>query len=224
MHYSIDSIQAFHMSVDAHGVCLMFERLTDAAHKVMQLAAEEAKRVRHEWIGTEHVLLGILRLHEEVPQQIVDALGLRPESIRAAVEQMMIHASVNAPLTELRPTPRTKRVLTFAADEARTAGSEQVGVEHLLAGLVLEIEGLAALALTPCGITIEGVRACIASGLRPLPLPLRPPRGQLRVLHADPTKPADQRRDDMLKEIAQLTTGLGISTVAVFYDSKPEAS
>ncbi|MDR7417214.1 MAG: ATP-dependent Clp protease ATP-binding subunit [Armatimonadota bacterium] len=136
----------------------MFERFTERARRVIILAQDEAKRLNHSAVGTEHILLGIVREGEGVASKVLESLGISPERIRAEIEAA-IGRGDRAPYEEVAFTPRAKKVLELALDEARRLGHNYIGTEHLLLGLIREGEGVAARVLEAMGADLERVRA-----------------------------------------------------------------
>jgi ATP-dependent Clp protease ATP-binding subunit ClpC len=138
----------------------MYERFTDRARKVMQLANQEAQRFNHEYIGTEHVLLGLVKEGSGVAANVLKNLDVDLRKIRLEVEKIVPYASTENPVPGRLPhTPRTKKVIEHAINEARSLNHNYVGTEHLLLGLLHEQEGVAAQVLTNLGLTLAGVRA-----------------------------------------------------------------
>jgi ATP-dependent Clp protease ATP-binding subunit ClpC len=136
----------------------MFERFTERARRVIILAQEEAKRLNHSAVGTEHILLGIIREGEGVASKVLESLNISPERVRAEVESA-IGRGERTPYEEVAFTPRAKKVLELALDEARRLGHNYIGTEHLLLGLIREGEGVAARVLEAMGADLERVRA-----------------------------------------------------------------
>jgi len=136
----------------------MFERFTERARRVIILAQEEAKRLNHSAVGTEHILLGIIREGEGVASKGLKSLNINPERVRAEIETA-IGRGEGTPYEEMAFTPRAKRVLELALDEARRLGHNYIGTEHLLLGLIREGEGVAARVLGPMGADLERVRS-----------------------------------------------------------------
>ncbi len=134
-----------------------FERFTERAKKVLTLAQEEAEAAGHTYIGTEHLLLGLLREQDCVACKALIALGVGLDDARQAVSAALA-AGPMSPAQELVPTSRVKRVVELAFEEARRMGQSYVGTEHLLFGLLIEGEGLAAKVLADLGATIERAR------------------------------------------------------------------
>jgi ATP-dependent Clp protease ATP-binding subunit ClpC len=136
----------------------MFERFTERARRVIILAQEEAKRLNHSAVGTEHILLGIIREGEGVASKVLESLNISPDRVRAEIEGA-IGRGERAPHEEVAFTPRAKKVLELALDEARRLGHNYIGTEHLLLGLIREGEGVAARVLEAMGADLDRVRA-----------------------------------------------------------------
>ncbi len=134
-----------------------FEKFTERARKVLTLAQEEAQRFNHNYIGTEHILLGLVREGEGVAAKVLANLGVELEKVRSAVE-FIIGRGERTVRGEIGLTPRAKRVIELAVDEARRLGHNYIGTEHLLLGLLREGEGVAAGVLESLGIGLEKVR------------------------------------------------------------------
>jgi len=136
----------------------MFERFTERARRVIILAQEEAKRLNHSAVGTEHILLGIIREGEGVASKVLESLNISPDRVRSEIEAA-IGRGERTPYEEVAFTPRAKKVLELALDEARRLGHNYIGTEHLLLGLIREGEGVAARVLEAMGAYLERVRA-----------------------------------------------------------------
>ncbi len=135
-----------------------FDKFTERARRVLTLAQEEAQRFNHNYIGTEHLLLGLVREGEGVASKVLANLGVELNKVRSAVE--FIIGRGDRPVTgEIGLTPRAKKVIELAVDEARRLGHHYIGTEHLLLGLVREGEGIAAGVLESLGVSLEKVRA-----------------------------------------------------------------
>lgn len=134
-----------------------FDRFTERARKVLSLAQEEAQRFQHNYIGTEHILLGLIREGEGVAARVLESLGVELYKVRQAVE-FIIGRGDRIVLGEIGLTPRAKKVIELAVDEARRLNHHYIGTEHLLLGLVREGEGIAAGVLASFGIHLEQVR------------------------------------------------------------------
>ena len=135
-----------------------FEKFTERARKVLTLSQEEAQRFNHNYIGTEHILLGLVREGDGVAAKVLVNLGLELERVRQTVESSMGKGERTVS-GEVGLTPRAKRVIELAVDEARRLHHNYIGTEHLLLGLLREGEGIAASALEGLGVTLEKVRA-----------------------------------------------------------------
>src|SRR5215212_4292214 len=134
-----------------------FDKFTERARKVLQLAQEEAQRFNHNYIGTEHLLLGLVREGEGVAAKVLANLGVDLNKVRSAVE-FIIGRGDRTVTGEVGLTPRAKRVIELAIDEARRLGHNYIGTEHLLLGLVREGEGIAAGVLESLGVSLDKVR------------------------------------------------------------------
>ncbi|HYJ32340.1 MAG TPA: ATP-dependent Clp protease ATP-binding subunit [Candidatus Binatia bacterium] len=136
----------------------MHDKFTERVRKVMYLAREEAARLQHDYIGTEHLLLGVIREGEGIAATVLNNLGLDLDAIRQAVESMVASTGGTLTIGEIPFTPRAKRVLELSVDEARQLGHNYVGTEHLLLGLIREGEGVAARVLLELGVDRKKVR------------------------------------------------------------------
>src|SRR6266851_6377357 len=136
----------------------MYERFTDRARKVMQLANQEAQRFNHEYIGTEHILLGLVKEGSGVAANVLKNLDIDLRKIRLEVEKIVQAGPDLVPLGKLPQTPRAKKVIEYSIEEARNLNHNYVGTEHLLLGLLREQEGVAAQVLVNLGLKLEDVR------------------------------------------------------------------
>ncbi len=134
-----------------------FDRFTKRARRVLVLAQEEAQRLNHNYIGTEHLLLGLIREESGVAARVLKDLGVEPNALRKAVEEM-IGRGERKVLGKIGLTPRTKRVIELAVDEARRLGHNYIGTEHLLLGLAREGEGIAVDVLKSLGVNLDRLR------------------------------------------------------------------
>jgi Clp amino terminal domain, pathogenicity island component/ClpX C4-type zinc finger len=134
-----------------------FDRFTERARKVLTLAQEEAQRFNHNYIGTEHLLLGLVREGEGVAAKVLSNLGIELTKVSSAVE-FIIGRGERQVMDEIGLTPRAKKVIELAVDEARRLG-HHIGTEHLLLGLIREGEGIAAGVLESLGVNLEKVRS-----------------------------------------------------------------
>jgi ATP-dependent Clp protease ATP-binding subunit ClpC len=135
---------------------MMFGRFTERAQKVLSLAQEEAVRLGHTNIGTEHILLGLIREGDGISAKALIALGLSMEKIQKEVETLIGHGSGQP--TSIAYTPRAKKVIELSMDEARKLGHTYVGTEHILLGLIREGEGVAARVLNNLGVSLNKAR------------------------------------------------------------------
>ncbi len=136
----------------------MYERFTDRARKVMQLANQEAQRFNHEYIGTEHILLGLVKEGSGVAANVLKNLSVNLRSIRLEVEKLVQSGPEMVTMGKLPQTPRAKKVIEYAMEEARNLNHNYVGTEHILLGLLREHEGVAAQVLMNLGLKLEDVR------------------------------------------------------------------
>jgi ATP-dependent Clp protease ATP-binding subunit ClpC len=136
----------------------MFERFTDRARKVMALANQEAQRFNHEYIGTEHILLGLVKEGSGVGANVLKNLGVDLRKVRLEVEKLVKSGPEMVTMGKLPQTPRAKRVIEYAIEEARNLNHNYVGTEHLLLGLLREQDGVAAQVLMNLGLKLEDVR------------------------------------------------------------------
>ena len=135
----------------------MFERFTDRARRVVVLAQEEARMLNHNYIGTEHILLGLIHEGEGVAAKALESLGIALEGVRQQVEEI-IGQGQQAPSGHIPFTPRAKPELELSLREARQLGHTDLGTEHLLLGLLREGEGVAAQGLVKLGADLSRVR------------------------------------------------------------------
>ncbi|HIE99724.1 MAG: ATP-dependent Clp protease ATP-binding subunit [Fuerstiella sp.] len=136
----------------------MYERFTDRARKVMQLANQEAQRFNHEYIGTEHILLGLVKEGSGVAANVLKNLDIDLRKIRIEVEKIVQTGPDMVTMGKLPQTPRAKKVIEYAMEEARNLNHNYVGTEHLLLGLLREQEGVAAQVLMNLGMKLDDVR------------------------------------------------------------------
>jgi ATP-dependent Clp protease ATP-binding subunit ClpC len=136
----------------------MFERFTDRARKVMALANQEAQRLNHEYIGTEHILLGIVKEGMGVAANVLKNLDVDLAKVRTEVEKLVNRGPNTNTIGRLPQTPRAKHVIELSIQEARHLNHNYVGTEHLLLGLLREPDGIAAQVLTNLGLNLESVR------------------------------------------------------------------
>jgi ATP-dependent Clp protease ATP-binding subunit ClpA len=143
-----------------------FDKFTEQARKALSLAQEEAQGFQHNYIGTEHLLLGLLHEDKSLGAQVLKNLGVELARVRSAVV-FIIGRGDRIVLGEIGLTPRAKKVLELSIDEAQRMGHDRIGTEHILLGLVREGEGIAAGVLTSMGVKLEQVRAETLKALKP---------------------------------------------------------
>jgi ATP-dependent Clp protease ATP-binding subunit ClpC len=136
----------------------MFERFTDRARKVMALANQEAQRFNHEYIGTEHILLGLVKEGSGVGANVLKNLDVDLRKVRLEVEKLVRAGPEMVTMGKLPQTPRAKKVIEYAIEEARNLNHNYVGTEHILLGLLREHDGVAAQVLMNLGLKLEDVR------------------------------------------------------------------
>ncbi|MBZ0277015.1 MAG: AAA family ATPase, partial [Anaerolineae bacterium] len=175
------------------------ERFTQRARRVLSLAQEEAERLQHNYIGTEHLLLGLLREDGGVAGRVLRDLGLEQRRVEDLVEQMT-RASTRTNTANLDLSPGTKRVLELAVDEARRMGHHYIGTEHLLLGLVRQTDGVAIDVLRRLGISPEDIRKQTRRVLQESPMQAsqtNPERQQPRSKQDTKTPLVDQLATDL---------------------------
>ena len=138
----------------------VFERFTDRARRVVVLAQEEARMLNHNYIGTEHILLGLVRERDGVAAKALDSLNIRLDAVRREVEEIIGQGQA-APTGHIPFTPRAKKVLELSLREALQLGHNYIGTEHILLGLIREGEGVAAQVLQKLGADLNRVRQTV---------------------------------------------------------------
>ena len=174
----------------------MHDRFTDRVRRVIYYARDEANRLQHDYIGTEHLLLGIVREGEGIAAKVLGKLDLDFEQIQQAVESMVKSSGSSLIVGEIPFTPRAKRVLELAIDEARQLGHNYVGTEHLLLGLIREGEGVAAQVLSELGVDRKRVREEV--------LRLLGPSATLKARKTKKEKSETQNLDQFGRDLTQL--------------------
>jgi ATP-dependent Clp protease ATP-binding subunit ClpA len=157
-----------------------FDRFNDRAKRVLALAQDEAVRFNHNYIGTEHLLLGLIREGEGVAARVLDSLGVELSKVRKLVEFIIGRGDTTTSPSEITLSPRTKKVIELAVDEARKLGHSHVGTEHILLGIVREGEGIASGVLESLGVSLEKIRHQVIATLgqqHPEEASVPPPRG-----------------------------------------------
>jgi ATP-dependent Clp protease ATP-binding subunit ClpA len=143
----------------------MFEKFTDRARRVVVLAQEEARMLNHNYIGTEHLLLGLIHEGEGVAARALESIGISLEAVRQNVEEM-IGRGQHALTGHIPFTPRAKKVLELSLRESQQLGHDYIGTEHILLGLIREGEGVAAQVLVKLGADLNRVRQQVLQILR----------------------------------------------------------
>jgi ATP-dependent Clp protease ATP-binding subunit ClpA len=148
----------------------VFERFTDRARRVVVLAQEEARMLNHNYIGTEHILLGLIHEGEGVAAKALESLGISLDAVRGQVEEIIGQGQA-APTGHIPFTPRAKKVLELSLREALQLGHNYIGTEHILLGLIREGEGVAAQVLQKLGADLNLVRQQVIQLLGGEPVP-----------------------------------------------------
>src|ERR1700690_1524757 len=137
---------------------MMFEKFTERGRKVIVYAREEAERLQNDYLGTEHVLLGTLREEDGIPVAVLRKMGIDVDQIRMEVERNLPSSGNTLTFGDIPFTPRAKKVLEYAVEEARLLGHNYIGSEHLLLGLIREEEGIGGKILRNLGANLLGAR------------------------------------------------------------------
>jgi ATP-dependent Clp protease ATP-binding subunit ClpC len=147
----------------------MFERFTQSANQVIALSQDEARALAHDYVGTEHILLGLLREESGVAAEVLGSLDISFESARAQVERMVGKGNANDATGEIPFTPRAKKTLDLALREALSLGHDSVETEHILLGLGQEREGVAFTILRHFGADADTIRDRVIAAVGPEP-------------------------------------------------------
>ena len=139
----------------------MAKRFTENAQKIILIAQEEAKRLNHDYVGTEHILLGLSAIEGTVSNKILTGLGVTFRKVRLEIEKMVGIGDTIMLLGEIPFTPRAKKVLEFSVEESQMLGTEHIGTEHILLGLIREEEGMAGRILENLGLKLDTVRDAV---------------------------------------------------------------
>jgi ATP-dependent Clp protease ATP-binding subunit ClpC len=142
-------------------LALVFERFTDRARRVVVLAQEESRMLDHDYIGTEHLLLGLIREGEGVAAQVLESMDISLAVVRQQVEEIIGRGGKAGPTGHIPFTPRAKKVMELSLREALALGHNYIGTEHLLLGLIREGEGVAAQVLEKMGADLNSVRQAV---------------------------------------------------------------
>ncbi|MBQ8032831.1 MAG: NDP-hexose 4-ketoreductase, partial [Elusimicrobiaceae bacterium] len=136
----------------------MAKRFTENAQKIILIAQEEAKRLNHDYVGTEHILLGLCAIEGTVSNKILTSLGVSFRKVRLEIEKMVGIGDTIMLLGEIPFTPRAKKVLELSVEESQQLNAQYIGTEHILLGLIREEEGMAGKILSNLGLTLPLVR------------------------------------------------------------------
>ncbi len=158
-----------------------FERFTERAKKVLTMAQEEAVKAHHSYIGTEHLLLGLLREPDGLAAKVLDDFGVAIGDVRQRIVSVLGREE-RILSQQIIPTSRVKKVIELSFEEARRMGLEYVGTEHMLLGILIEGEGIAAHVLQEMGLGLDGARAEIERRVFSGEVPPRPPRPEAGAL------------------------------------------
>ena len=173
----------------------MFDRFTDDAKRTMNLARQAAQRFNHQYLGTEHILFGILEVDDPASRSIFSALGVDRAGLRRDLELLVKSCGPNVEMGQLPFTPRAKKVLEFAMEAGMKLGDRHFGTEHLLLGLIREDEGVAAQALKKVGMTVESTTDAVAK--------TRVRSGVHSALEAKPMSQLDEAESEAVLRIAK---------------------
>jgi ATP-dependent Clp protease ATP-binding subunit ClpC len=132
----------------------MFERFTEQAKDVMALANEEAIRRNHEYVGSEHILLGLMKENRGVASRVLKSLGADFDRANRELDKLVRNGPARLPPAKRRLTPRAQKVIEFAINEVRKLNHKSIGTEHLLLGILRESDGIAALVLINLGLPV----------------------------------------------------------------------
>ena len=143
----------------------MAKRFTENAQKIILIAQEEAKRLNHDYVGTEHILLGLSAIEGTVSNKILTNLGVTFRKVRLEIEKMVGIGDTIMLLGEIPFTPRAKKVLEFSVEESQMLGTDHIGTEHILLGLIREEEGMAGRILENLGLKLDTVRDAVLNFL-----------------------------------------------------------
>ncbi len=158
--------------IDGYPLCrkvvvgMMFEKFTERGRKVIVYAREEAERLQNDYLGTEHILLGTLREEDGIPVAVLRKMGIDIDQVRMEVERNLPSSGNTLTFGDIPFTPRAKKVLEYAVEEARLLGHNYIGSEHLLLGLIREEEGIGGKILRSFGVNLLGSRQLVINYLR----------------------------------------------------------
>jgi ATP-dependent Clp protease ATP-binding subunit ClpC len=184
----------------------MFERFTDRARRVVVLAQDEARSLNHNYIGTEHILLGMLREGEGVAAKALEELGIGADAIRQQVVEI-IGRGQQIPSGHIPFTPRAKKVLELSLRESLQLGHEYIGTEHILLGLIREGDGVAAQVLMRLGATKDRVHQQVMQLLQESPASERMPGGE-PVYRSSARVVGSAQLDEIVERLASIAERL----------------
>ena len=186
----------------------MFERFTERARRVVVLAQEEARMLDHNYVGTEHILLGLLHEGEGVAARALESLGISLDAMREAVEGI-IGRGQQAPSRHIPFTPRAKKMLELSLREALQLGHDYIGTEHILLGLIREGDGVAAQVLTNAGVDLNQARQRVIGLLHGRrEEAVAPPSSAPAPAPASAPAPATLTADDLVSRLASVAARL----------------
>lgn len=191
----------------------MYEKMTDAAIRTMQFANKKANELHHAYIGTEHILLGLLNVGPTEAWTVLQDLQINMQQLRCKIEEYLNPGPPMENLGKLPQTPRAKKVIEYACEESRSLEHNYIGTEHLLLGLLREQEGLAALVLTSMGMTLERTRDEVKYVLGMKEKPIRQIGTDTYLLRAD-DDPAN-RMQTLMQYLQELDRTMDITYVVV---------
>ncbi|HEV2452300.1 MAG TPA: Clp protease N-terminal domain-containing protein, partial [Streptosporangiaceae bacterium] len=192
----------------------MFERFTDRARRVIVLAQEEARQLGHNYIGTEHLLLGLIDEDEGVAAKALQELGIGVEAVRHKVEEI-IGRGEGASAGHIPFTPRAKKVLELSLRESVQLGHHYIGTEHILLGLIREGDDVGAKVLTQLGVDLNTVRQQVVRLLHGYRSPQSASEPWLRIRHAGILDEISGKLDAITRRLASIEARLGIEEPSV---------
>jgi len=197
----------------------LLERFTDRARKVLALANQEAQRFNHEYVGTEHILLGLVKEGSGVAANVLKNLDVDLRKIRLEIEKIVQPGPDSVIMGKLPYTPRSKKVLEFAIEEAKGLGHNYIGTEHVLLGVIREHDGVAAQVLMNLGLKLEDVREELLDllGVNPAAVEENPFRA--RKYNIDPAE-MDEARKNILGYTLEQARKMGVVTPPGSVDDK----
>jgi ATP-dependent Clp protease ATP-binding subunit ClpA len=198
----------------------MFDRFTERARKVMTLARQEAQKLNNDYIGTEHLLLGLLREGSGVAAQVLRSLGVDVQKVHAEVERLVEQGTAPVDGSRLPFTPRMKRVLEWALDYSLELSHGHIGTEHLLLGLIRENDGPAAHVLQKLSVSVESVREEVVKLLSADPRAASPSGGGAEVAAMSPEELSGPvaHLQDALRELLMASPPAGLRPEEVDFE------